>query len=319
MRVLVTGANGFVGRAVCRRLLAEGWDVAGAVRSLAILEAGTEARHIGEIGPDTQWDAALAGIQTVVHLAARVHVMQDTAADPLSAFRRVNTLGTLRLAEAAAQVGVKHFVFISSIKVNGEATVPGKPFRPDDPVSPDDPYGRSKQEAEQGLAELAVRTGMAVTILRPPLVYGPGVGGNLLSLLKILSRGVPLPLGLVDNRRSLLSVENLADAVACCLRAEPQGCGTYLLRDGEDVSTPGLIRILSAGLVRKAPLFPVPLAFLRLGGTMLGKGSAVSRLLGSLQVDDSAFRSRFGWTPPVTTEDGLRAMAEWFRVADRRP
>jgi len=312
MKVLVTGANGFVGRAVCRQLLSEVWTVAGAVRRQVALEAGTEARHIGEIGPYTQWDEALTGIEAVVHLAARVHVMQDKASNPLAAFRQVNTAGTLRLAEAAAQVGVKHFVFMSSIKVNGEATVPGKPFRPDDPVSPNDPYGRSKQEAEQGLYELSARTGMAVTILRPPLVYGPGVGGNLLSLLKILSRGVPLPLGLVDNRRSLLSVENLADAVACCLWAEPQGCGTYLLRDGEDVSTPGLIRKLSVGLGRRPLLLPVPPVLLRLGGVVLGKGPAVTRLLGSLQVEDSSFRTRFGWAPPVSLDDGLHLTAEWF-------
>ena len=231
MKVLVTGANGFVGHAVCRRLVAEGWNVAGAVRRQTTLEAGTEPRHIGEIGPDTNWDATLVGVEAVVHLAARVHVMEDKAADPLAAFRRVNTEGTLRLAEAAAKAGVKHFVFMSSIKVNGEATAPGHPFRADDLVAPEDPYGRSKWEAEQGLAEISVRTGMVVTILRPPLVYGPGAGGNLRALMTFLGKGLPLPLGLVDNHRSLLGVENLADAVACCLKAEPQGCGIYLLRD----------------------------------------------------------------------------------------
>jgi nucleoside-diphosphate-sugar epimerase len=312
MKVLVTGANGFVGRAVCRRLAAEGWPVAGALRRQTALEEGTEARRIGEIGPDTNWDAALAGVEAVVHLAARVHVMHDKAADPLAAFRRVNTQGTLRLAEAAAQAGVRHFVFMSSIKVNGEETAPGHPFRPDDVVAPEDPYGRSKWEAEQGLVKISAHTGMAVTILRPPLIYGPGAGGNLRTLITVLGKGLPLPLGLVDNRRSLLGVENLADAVACCLKAEPQGCGTYLLRDGEDVSTSGLIRTLSEGLGKQPWLLPVPLALLRLAGGLLGKKPAIDRLLGSLQVDDSDFRSRFGWASPITLRDGLLGMAEWF-------
>lgn len=313
MKVLVTGANGFVGRAVCRRLLAEGWPVAGAVRRQTTLEEGTEARHIGEIGPDTDWDAALAGIEAVVHLAARVHVMQDKTADPLTAFRRVNTEGTLRLAEAAAKAGVKQFVFMSSIKVNGEETAPGHPFRPDDMVAPEDPYGRSKWEAEQGLAEISARTGMAVVILRPPLVHGPGVGGNLQALMTFLGKGLPLPLGLLDNRRSLLGVENLADAVTCCLKAQPQGCATYLLRDGEDVSTPGLIRLLSQCLGQQVLLLPLPPALLRLAGRLLGKGAAMDRLLGSLQVEDSAFRARFGWVPPHSLEEGLRHMVQWTK------
>lgn len=311
MKVLVTGANGFVGRALCCRLTAEGWPVAGAVRRQTALEAGTEARHIGEIGPDTDWDAALTDIKAVVHLAARVHVMQDKVADPLAAFRRVNTIGTLRLAEAAARAGVKQFVFMSSIKVNGEETVPGRPFRPDDLVAPEDSYGRSKWEAEQGLAEISARTGMTVIILRPPLIHGPGAGGNLQALMTFLGKGLPLPLSLVNNRRSLLGVENLADAVACCLKAEPQGCSTYLLRDDEDVSTPGLIRVLSQGLGKQVLLLPVPPALLRLAGRLLGKGPAVDRLLGSLQVDDAAFRTRFGWVPPHSLEDGLRRMAQW--------
>ena len=313
MKILVTGANGFVGRAVCRRLLSEAWTVAGAVRRQVTLQAGVEARHIGEIGPGTDWDQALAGVQAVVHLAARVHVMKDKAADPLAAFRRVNTEGTLRLAEVAAQAGVKHFIFMSSIKVNGDGTEPGRPFRADDAVAPQDPYGRSKWEAEQGLAELSARTGMAVTILRPPLIYGPGVGGNLQALLTVLSRGVPLPLGLVDNRRSLLCVENLADAVACCLAGgQDDGCATYLLRDGHDVSTPELIRLLCAGLGRKSRLLPIPPALLRLAGVLSGRKPAVDRLLGSLQVDDAPFCQRFSWSAPVAPEDGIKRMAAWF-------
>lgn len=314
MKVLVSGANGFVGRAVCRRLLAESWQVVGAVRRQTSLEPGVIPAHVGEIGPGTHWDRALDGVEAVVHLAARVHVMQDNAADPLAAFRAVNRDGSLALAGAAVRAGVKHFLFMSSVKVNGEGTEPGRPFRQGDPAAPQDPYGLSKWDAEQALAELSRDSGMAVTTLRPPLVHGPGVGGNLRTLLKILAKGIPLPLGLVDNRRSLLGVDNLADAVACCLKAGGQGQATYLLRDGVDFSTPQLIRILGLGMGRRPLLLPVPPALLRLGGALLGRQAAVDRLLGSLQVDDSLFRSHFAWAPPVGPEEGLEQMARWFHT-----
>ena len=312
MKVLITGANGFVGRAVCRRLAVEGWALRGALRRQTALEPGIEPVHIAEIGPATDWRAALEGVEAVVHLAARVHVMQDKSADPLAAFRLVNRDGSLHLAEAAAAAGVKQFLFVSSVKVNGEATEPGRPFRPDDSVVTKDPYGLSKWEAEQGLAVIAARSDMAVTILRPPLVHGPGVGGNLKSLMAVLRKGIPLPLGLVENQRSLLGVDNLADAIACALKDGGRGCETFLLRDGEDVSTPRLIRMLAAGMGKTARLLPVPPVLLRLAGLLTGKGAAVDRLLGSLQLDDHAFRTRFGWSPPVTLEEGLTAMARWF-------
>ncbi len=312
MKVLVTGANGFVGAAVCLRLQAAGWRVFGAVRRDVPLPAGVEARPIAAIGPDAAWTEALAGIDAVVHLAARVHVMKERSADPVAEFRRINTEGTLHLARAAAHLGVRRFLFMSSIRVNGEKTG-GRPFSEADPPAPANAFDSSKWQAEQGLRRLAEETAMHVTILRPPLVYGPGVGGNFLSLLKAAARGWPLPFGAVDNHRSLIFVENLADAVALVLR-EPAGrCETFLLRDGEDISTAELIRKIARTLHRPARLLPVPPALLLGLGGLLGRRAAVERIIGSLQIDDQAFRRRFGWTPPVSLDSGLAATAEWFR------
>lgn len=311
MKVLVTGANGFVGGAVCRRLLAEGWQVFGSVRRQVTLPAGVDARPIAGIGPDTSWRDALAGIDAVVHLAARVHVMQESATDPLAEFRRTNTAGTLHLAQQAAAMGIPRFVFMSSVKVNGETT-PSHPFRADDPPAPLDPYGQSKWEAEQGLQGLAPKGPMRTTILRPPLVYGPGVGGNMRTLLNAVARGWPLPVGAIDNRRSLIYVDNLADAVATVLREPAEACETFLLRDGEDISTAELVRRLARLLDRNPRLLPVPPSLLRLAGSLIGKRPAIDRLTGSLTVDDSTIRSRFGWTPPHALNTGLAEMTSWY-------
>ena len=314
MKVLVTGANGFIGRAVCRRLLAAGWEVHGAVRRQVDLPEGVVARRISALGPGIPWAETLAGMRAVVHLAARVHVMRDEAADPLAEYRRVNTEATLHLMREARRVGVGRLVFMSSIKVNGEATE-ARPFTAADPPAPQDPYAVSKYEAEEGLAELARGSSVRVTILRPPLVYGPGVGGNFLALLRAVARGWPLPLGAVANRRSLLFVDNLADAVAKVM-GEPTGeCETFVLRDGEDVSTAELARRLGRCLGRPARLPPVPLSLLALAGRLTGRAAAVARLTGSLTVDDSAFRRRFAWEPPFTLDQGLETTAAWFRAA----
>jgi UDP-glucose 4-epimerase len=251
-------------------------------------------------------------MDAVVHLAARVHMMKDRAADPLAEFRRANTEGTVRLARAAAQSGVHRFLFMSSIKVNGEATFE-RPFTLALAPAPVDPYGISKWEAEQGLQKLAEQTGMHMTILRPPLVYGPGVGGNFRSLLEAVARGWPLPFGAVDNRRSLIFVENLADAVATALGELGGRCETFLLRDGEDVSTAELIRHLAQAMHRPCRLLPVPPGLLRGLGALVGKSGEIERIIGSLQIDDQAFRSRFGWVAPVRLERGLAATAAWFR------
>jgi nucleoside-diphosphate-sugar epimerase len=312
MKILVTGANGFVGSAVCRRLLAEGWQVFGAVRRDVRLPAGIETRRIDSIGPHTLWQETLTGMDAVVHLAARVHVMKDRATDPLTEFRHANSEGTLRLARSAAHLGVHRFLFMSSVKVNGEATF-GNRFSESDTPTPRDPYGQSKWEAEQGLRRLADSEAMHSTILRPPLVYGPGVGGNFRSLLNAVAAGWPLPFAAVNNRRSLINVENLADAVATALR-EPGGrCETFLVKDGEDVSTAELIRRIAQAMGRPVRLLPVPLTLLRGLGGLLGKRDVIDRVIGSLQIDDQGFRRRFGWTPPLTLNSGLATTVEWYK------
>lgn len=306
MKILVTGASGFVGAPMCRRLLADGHHVVAAVRrDDAFLPLDVEARRVDPLGPDTDWRAALKGCDAVLHLAARAHVMRDRAADPLALFRAVNRDGAVRLAEQAVAADVGRFVFVSSIKVNGEVTPVDRPFRGDDEPAPVDAYGLSKAEAEAALAGIAVRTGLSLAVVRPPLVHGPGAKGNLAALMAVLARGVPLPLGAIANRRSLVGVDNLADALAFLAGRAEQG--RFLVRDDEDVSTPELIRRLARLLGRSACLPPVPVALLRLAGTLTGKSAAVARLTGSLVVDDGPLRA-LGWTPARSLDEGLAAM-----------
>ncbi len=313
MTVLVTGASGFVGRELCRRLVGLGHRVAGAGRPAARLPEGVEHRRVAGLSPATDWSAAVAGMESVVHLAARVHVMHDDATDPLAEFRAANVAGTLRLAEQAAAAGVRHLVFMSSIKANGEETH-GLAFGPDD-AAPIDPYGISKLEAERGLAAIAGRSGLAVTVLRPPLVYGPGVKGNFRTLIKAVDRGMPLPLGAVINRRALIGLGNLADAVRACLETPPPtgGFRVFTLCDAETVSTPTLIRLLAAALGRRALLPPVPVGLLRLAGRLGGRTEMIQRLTASLEVDAAAIAAAIGWVPPDTLEDGLAETARWWR------
>jgi nucleoside-diphosphate-sugar epimerase len=299
-RVVVTGASGFVGRTLCPMLAASGHEVNAITRHM-----------VPEIGPDTDWSAALAGAGAVVHLAARVHVTDDPADDPLAAHRHVNTLGTRRLAEAAVAAGVRRMVFASTIKVNGENTE-AEPFRATDAAAPRDPYGISKWEAEQALFRVAGESAMEAVVLRPPLVYGPGVGGNFLSLLRVCAKAPPLPLAMVANRRSLIHVGNLADAILRCLD-HPEAAGrTFLVSDGETVSTPELVRRVAAALGRPARLFPVPPQLLRLAGRLTGKSSIIERLLDSLAVDDGEIRRRLDWKPPFSMSRGLQETAAWF-------
>ncbi len=311
--ILVTGANGFVGRPLCQRLVELGHDVAGATRPNAPLPEGVAARKVAGLSPTTDWSAALAGREAVVHLAARVHVMHDRSHDPLAEFRATNVAGTLHLAEQAASAGIRHLVFMSSIKANGEETF-GTPFGPDT-AAPVDPYGISKLEAERGLADIAARTGLGVTVLRPPLVYGPGVKGNFRSLIGWVDRGIPLPLGCVANRRSLIGLGNLVDAVRASLDSPPPAgtLRTFTLCDAETVSTAQLIRELAAALGRPARLLPVPVALLRLAGRLTGTAATVQRLTGSLEVDLGAIAATIGWVPPDSLEDGLKATARWWR------
>lgn len=314
-RVLVTGATGFIGRALIPRLLAGGYAVTAASRAATTgLPGAARSVVVGELGPDTDWTEALAGAGAVVHLAARVHVMAETATDPLAEFRRANADGTRRLAEQAAAAGVKRFVYLSSIKVNGETT-PGAPFTEADTPEPRDSYGMSKWEAEQALAAVAAATALEPVVLRPPLVYGPGVKGNFLSLLRAVAKGWPLPLGCAANRRSLLYVGNLADAVAACL-AHPAAAGrTFLISDGEAPAVAGLHRALALSLNRPIRSLPVPPALLRLAGTVAGKSAAVGRLLDSLVIDDRQLRQTLDWTPPYRLADGLVETARWFKDA----
>ncbi len=312
MRVLVTGATGFVGRALCRDLARRGWWLRAAVRHEAPLPDGIETCIVGDIGPDTDWTAALEGVEGVVHLAARVHVLRERAPDPLAAFRRTNVEGTLALARAAARAGVGRLVFLSSVKALGERSTDA-PLTDVSPPNPEDPYGISKCEAEAGLRQIAERLRMEVTILRPPLVYGPGVKGNFRALLKLVDWRVPLPFRAVANRRSLLYLGNLVDAIAVCLEAPAAANRSYLLRDGEDLSMPELLRRLAEALGRPAPMFAVPERVLRLGASCLGHGADAGRLLDSLTVDDSRIRHELGWKPPFSVAQGLAATAEWYR------
>lgn len=313
--VLITGANGFVGRALCENILDKGWQIRGTVRlekNLTVLPPGVEIVQIQLIGPDTDWSNALTGIDTVVHLAARVHVMRETDADPQAAFRSVNVAGTKRLALMAAKAGVRRFVFLSSVGVNGNVTYE-RPFSEEDVPDPHNAYALSKLEAEQALKEIASETGMEVVIIRSPLVYGPSNPGNFLRLLNLVDKGVPLPLALLNNRRSLIYLGNLVDAIVTCIN-HPKAVGqTFLVSDGDDVSTPELIRRVADVLGKPARLLPFPPALMRLAGKLTGKSDAVDRLLGSLTIDSSKIRQELGWNPPYTMEQGLKETGEWFR------
>lgn len=302
--ILVTGATGFIGQALCRALQAEGRPVRAVVRR-AIAQA-PDAAIVGEIGPDTHWTAALQGVHCIVHCAARVHVMRDHASDPLDAFRQVNVLGTLNLARQAAAADVRRFVFISSIKVNGEATLHGRPFTAADVPAPQDAYGLSKHEAELGLREIAARTGMEVVIVRPPLVYGPGVRANFAALIKWLKRGVPLPLGAIrDNRRSLVALDNLVHLLIICTRHPRAANQTFLVSDGEDLSTADLLVRLGQALRRPAHLLPVPVSWLQIGARLVGRPEVAQRLVDNLQVDIGKTRELLDWSPRVSVDEGL--------------
>jgi len=309
-RVVVTGANGFVGRALCAVAAARGFVVCGIFRAPSDLPSATEGFMVGNIDDRTDWRDALAGSKVVIHLAARVHVMADTVENPLDEFRRVNVQGTLNLARQAAAAGVRRFVFVSSIKVNGEATKLGVPFSTDDIPAPLDAYGVSKMEAEQGLHEIALQTGMEVVIIRPPLVYGPGVKANFAAMMRWLKRGVPLPLGAIHNQRSLVALDNLVDLIVTCLTHPAAANQTFLVSDGEDVSTTELLRRMGQAMNRPARLMPVPAGLLEQAAALVGKRDMAQRLCGSLQVDIQKTRQLLGWKPPLTLDQGLKKAAE---------
>jgi nucleoside-diphosphate-sugar epimerase len=312
-QILITGANGFVGRALCAKARASNLFVKGMVRSVQTLVPDVEPIVIGEIDANTDWGSALQGINVVVHLAARVHIMDDRATDPLQAFRKVNLDGTLNLAKQAALAGVQRFVFISSIKVNGESTNIGQPFRADDTPTPVDAYGISKREAEDALKRLAKETGMEVVIIRPPLVYGEGVKANFYSMMRWLDKGVPLPLGAIHNQRSLVALDNLVDLIITCISHPAAANQIFLVSDGEDLSTSELLRRMANALDKPARLLPVPVWLLRLGSGLLGKQGFAQRLCGSLQLDISKTRQLLDWTPPISVNEALRKTAQYYR------
>ncbi len=311
--ILITGATGFVGKALVQRLQADDESrrlVVSVRRGGHRWPEQVQPLVTGDLNPSTDWSIALKGVAVVVHSAARVHVMHDTEADPLSAFRAVNVDGTLNLARQAAAAGVKRFVFISSVKVNGECTLPGRAFTEADLVNPQGAYGQSKHEAEQDLRKLSADISMEVVIIRPPLVYGPGVKANFAALMRAVQRGIPMPLGAVHNQRSLVALDNLVDFIVTCITHPQAANQTFLVSDGQDLSTNELVRGMAKAAGVPARLLPVSVWALQAVASLLGKGDAVQRLCGNLQIDISKARSLLGWVPPVSVEEGLRrAMA----------
>jgi nucleoside-diphosphate-sugar epimerase len=312
-RVLVTGATGFVGQAVCAKLEQLGHAVRRATRSAPAgpMDDSDDTVAVGELGPDTDWSAALRGVSLVIHLAARTHVLHETARDAMAAYRRVNVDGTRTLARAALHAGVRRMVFVSSIKATGEGSGT-QPFTEDTPAQPEDAYGISKWEAEQALRAIARGSPLEPVVLRPPLVYGPGVKGNFLRLMHWVARRMPLPFQSIDNRRSLIGVDNLADAVIAAGILPGVAHKIYLVSDNEDVSTPDLIRSIAAAMHVQPRLFPFPTALLAVAAAAMGKREEMRRLSSSLQIDSAKIREELNWLPRVTLAQGLARTAQWY-------
>jgi nucleoside-diphosphate-sugar epimerase len=312
-KILVTGASGFIGRALLDFLRGEAWDVLGTVRGAA--ELTRELVHAPELSPTSNWREVLADRNIVVHTAARAHVLKETEKDPLAVFRMVNTEGTLNLARQAASMGIRRFIFISSIGVNGAFTPLGQSFTEHCSPAPHNPYAISKWEAEQGLRHIARETGMEVVIIRPPLVYGSGVRANFHIMMQWLQKGFPLPLGAVHNKRSLVGLENLVDLIITCLDHPAAANQVFLAGDGEVLSTPELLCRLGLALGKPARLLPVPASLLKAGATLLGRRDIAQRLCESLQVDISKARNVLGWNPPISVDEGFRRTAKSFLAA----
>ncbi|MDA8730267.1 SDR family oxidoreductase [Alphaproteobacteria bacterium] len=306
MNLLLTGANGFLGSRLAVTLNAKPYvRLTAAVRRSVQLSA-MNVVEVQSLDANTDWSDAVTEQQVVIHTAARAHIMKNEAADPLVEYRRVNVDGTLNLARQAVDAGVTRFIFISSIKVNGEQTTCGGVYKAEDLPVPEDAYGISKYEAEQGLLQIAANTGLEVVIIRPPLVYGPGVKGNFFSMMRVVKKGFPLPLGAVHNKRSLVALDNLVDLIITCIDHPAAANQVFLAGDGEDLSTTELLRGVAKAAGVLSRLIPVPAAVLMFGASLLGKKEMAQRLLGSLQVDISKARDLLGWTPPLSVEEGLR-------------
>jgi len=313
-RILVTGAGGFIGRALCAALSRRGASIAGVSRDISKLDSRfCTPVQVRDIGSDTDWSGLVDEVDAVVHLAARAHILREAAAYPLELFRHTNLRGTERLARSAAAAGVKRLIYVSTIGVNGLSTPAGARFSETDLPAPHNDYALSKWEAEQALSRISTETGLKVVIVRPPLVYGDDAPGNFERMIKILRRGIPLPFASVDNHRDLVYVGNLVDALIACT-SHPAAAGqTYLVSDGEDISTSDLLRRLGAAMGRPARLFSCPPALLQLAGKLSGRSTQVERLLGSLQIDSGKIRRELNWTPPYSLQQGLQATAEWYR------
>lgn len=318
-RVFLTGASGFVGSALLHRLVNDGLPTVATVRSESpLLPANVQTVRFETFEDASQWGEALQKCDTVIHCAARVHVMNDTEVDPLAAFRKVNVQGTLALARQAVAAGVKRFIFVSSIKVNGEGTAPGQPYTADDRPQPQDPYGISKMEAEVELQALSKASGLEVVIVRPVLVYGPGVKANFEAMMRWLNKGMPLPFGSIDNRRSLVALDNLVDLIVTCIDHPAAANQVFLVSDGEDLSTTALLRRMGQALGAAPRLLPVPAWVLTGGARLVGRTALSKRLCGSLQVDIEKTRKVLGWQPPVSVDAALRATAQHFKESSNK-
>jgi nucleoside-diphosphate-sugar epimerase len=312
MKILISGATGFVGKPLCDELFRMGRPVRAAVRLDQKKVDNVENFAIAIIDHETDWKDALLGVSVIIHLAARVHFMKDTEPDPLNAFRNINVEGTLNLARQAVKAGVRRFIFISTIKVNGENTLLGKPFTCFDEPAPVDPYAISKREAEDGLRNIAKETGMEVVIIRPTLIYGPGVKANFHSMLSWLNKGIPLPFGAIDNKRSLVALGNLLDLIITCIDHPAAANQTFLVSDGEDMSTTELLERMAAALGKRARLLPLPMSLLHKVARLLGKQDLYQRLCQSLQVDMSKTKELLNWSPPISVNEALLKTATDF-------
>jgi nucleoside-diphosphate-sugar epimerase len=313
MKILITGANGFIGSRLMAGLSKSEHQINGTVRvPFADNPNDTSYITIGTINSDTDWHEALKGQDVVIHTAARVHLMHDGANDALEEYRRINVNSTLNLARQAADLGIRRFIFLSSVKVNGESTPIGHPFSENDIPAPLDPYGISKKEAEDGLFKLSRTTEMEVICIRPTLVYGPGVKANFASMMKWLFKGIPLPLGAIQNKRSMISLSNLVDLIACCITRREAANQVFLASDGEDISTTELCKRLGKALGRPARLIPIPMELLNIGAAIIGKNSIIQRLCGNLQVDITKAKSLLGWKPRLNIDEALKMTADEF-------
>ena len=311
MKVLVTGASGFVGNATCARLVMQRLNVIGTVRHLPAQPLpGVDYRVVTDLSGNTEWREVLNGIDTVVHCAARVHVMRKAEVDPLVAFRIANVAGTEQLARQAVAAGVRRIIFLSSVKVNGEGG--SVAYREIDLPAPQDAYGISKYEAELGLREIALEAGMHAVVIRSPLIYGPGVKANFQALMRALVRGIPLPLGAIHNRRSMVALDNVVDLIVTCIQHPAAADETFFVSDGEDFSTTELIRRLARAMSCPARLIPMPVMVLMAGATLLGKRELARRLCSTLQVNITKAREVLGWIPPVSVDEGLCRTAEYY-------